>query len=188
MGGEPHDPVPAAQFEELVTTYRKLLRDTILKVCPRDLGLHVDDIEQEVRIRLWRAIQSETDIRDRASYIYKVAFTATIDAIRRVKARREEPLDPADDDLPAGALALPASGTPEQIAGRRELFARVAAELAHLAPDRRRAAGLHLEGLTLHEIAALLNWSESRTRNLVYRGLSDLRARLRAGGIEYEIV
>ena len=124
MAGEPLDPVAAGQFDELVTAYRKLLRDTILKVCPRDLGLQVDDIEQEVRIRLWRAIRNETDIRDRASYIYKVAFTATIDAIRRVKARREEPLDPADDDLPAGALSLPAQGTPEQIAGRRELFSQ----------------------------------------------------------------
>jgi len=32
-----------------------------------------------------------------------------------------------------------------------------------------------------------LGWSEPKARNLLYRGLSDLRAQLRAEGIEYEI-
>jgi hypothetical protein len=39
--------------------------------------------------------------------------------------------------------------------------------------------------MTLEEIAGLMNWSASRTRNLVYRGLADLRTALAARGIGY---
>jgi RNA polymerase sigma factor (sigma-70 family) len=187
MAGEPPDPGVESRFEALVTSYQKFLHETVLKLCPRDLGLQVDEIEQEVRIRLWRAIQSETDIRHGASYIHRVVLTATIDAIRRVRARREDPFDPLTDDANHDVLGRPAApASPERIVERRQLFDRVAAALARISPDRRRAAGLYLEGLTLQEIAALLNWSESRTRNLMYRGLNDLRKLLRADGIDYE--
>jgi RNA polymerase sigma factor (sigma-70 family) len=187
MGGEPQDEGVDSRFEALVNSYQKFLRDTVLRLCPRDLGLQVEDIEQEVRIRLWRAIRSETDIRHGASYIHRVVLTATIDAIRRVRARREDQFDPLTDDTSTDVLGRPAApASPERIAERRQMFDRVAGALARIAPDRRRAAGLHLQGLTLEEIAALLNWTESRTRNLIYRGLNDLRTLLRADGIDYE--
>jgi DNA-directed RNA polymerase specialized sigma24 family protein len=56
-----------------------------------------------------------------------------------------------------------------------------------LPDNRRRAVGLHLEGLTSQEIADLLGWSEPKARNLVYRGLKDVREQLQAEGIDYEI-
>ena len=43
-----------------------------------------------------------------------------------------------------------------------------------------------LRHLTLVEIAELLAWSEAKVRNLVYRGLDDLRDALRREGIDYE--
>ena len=40
--------------------------------------------------------------------------------------------------------------------------------------------------MSSQEIADLLGWSEAKARNLVYRGLSELRKYLREEGIEYE--
>jgi RNA polymerase sigma-70 factor (ECF subfamily) len=187
MAGKPDAAAVSSELETLVATYQKVIRDAVVQVCPRDLGLQVDEIEQDVRIRLWRALQSETDIRDRASYIYKVALTATIDAIRRVKARREEPFDPSgvEKDAVIEPIAPPVDA-PDRLLERRRLFTKVSAALARLAPDRRRAAALHLEGLTRAEIASLLDWTETRTRNLVHRGLTDLRKLLRAEGIDVD--
>ena len=42
---------------------------------------------------------------------------------------------------------------------------------------------LHLQGYHRDEIAGLLGWSEAKTRNLLYRGLDDLRALLVRQGI-----
>ena len=40
--------------------------------------------------------------------------------------------------------------------------------------------------MTTREIADLSGWTEPKARNLVYRGLSVVRAHLRAGGLEFE--
>jgi DNA-directed RNA polymerase specialized sigma24 family protein len=39
--------------------------------------------------------------------------------------------------------------------------------------------------MTSDEIADLMGWSRPKARNLVYRGLKDLRGKLRRAGIEY---
>ena len=52
--------------------------------------------------------------------------------------------------------------------------------------NRQRAVRLHLEGMTTTEIGSLMEWTEPKARNLVYRGLADLREALRAEGIDYE--
>ena len=48
------------------------------------------------------------------------------------------------------------------------------------------AVELYLQGMSSHEIADLLDWSEPKARNLIYRGLNDLRKDLRAEGIDLE--
>jgi RNA polymerase sigma-70 factor (ECF subfamily) len=47
---------------------------------------------------------------------------------------------------------------------------------------------MYLAGYPREEIAALMGWSEAKTRNLLYRGLADLRERLTELGIVWETV
>jgi RNA polymerase sigma factor (sigma-70 family) len=186
--------IAAEPLDALLAKYGDLLRNAIARICPKTLGLQFDDIEQDARLRLWRALQAETKITDPASYLYRIAWTATLDAVRRVTARREEQLR-LSEDRPADEAARPGpvhdiptgeERSPERLAERRLLLRRVEAALGRLPEDRRRAVGLHLRGFTPPEIAQLLTWSESKARSLVYRGLDDLRARLAVEGIEYE--
>lgn len=184
------DPQAVARLEDLLRRYGFLLRSVISRHCPKDLGIHTGDIEQEARVRLWRALEREKELPDPASYIHRIAVTTTIDAIRRVLARREEQFrEPGDDESEATVLKMQlvddAGNRPDVRMDRQELMAIMAKALATLAADRRRAVELHLQGLTLSEIADLLSWSESRARNLVYRGLDDLRQALRREGVEY---
>jgi RNA polymerase sigma factor (sigma-70 family) len=180
-----------ARFNTIIEEYGRFLRNAIVKHCPKDLGLQFNDIEQEARVRLWRALQSEREIADLASYLYRIAVTATIDAIRRVKAKREEQLLTSEDDsgVEAEARVLPAdpADRPDRVAERRLLIGKVREALARLADDRRRAVALYLEGMTSKEIAGIMGWTEARARNLAYRGLNDLRGLLQAQGIDYEI-
>ncbi len=178
------------RFNTIIEEYGRFLRQTIVQLCPKDLGIQFNDIEQEARLRLWRALQSEREINDPASYLYRIAVTATLDAIRRVKTKREEQLLLAEDgDEEAGEPLYLAAGpahAPDLLAERRQVVRKVVAMLARLPENRRRAVGLHLEGMTTREIADLLGWSEPKARNLVYRGLQDLREKLRAEGVDYE--
>ena len=58
--------------------------------------------------------------------------------------------------------------------------------LRRLQENRRRAVGLHLQGMTTDEIARMAGWTEPKARNLVYRGLADLRVELRGMGVDVE--
>lgn len=179
------------RLNRLLAEYGDMLRSAIARTCPRELGLEVSEIEQEVRLRLWRVLESEREISHPASYFYRVAITATLDAVRRIKAKREEQLLEAEDDeaereIPHRLTSDPAR-SPDRHAQTRELVRKVEQAIALLPDNRRRAVALHLQGMGSQEIADLLDWSEPKARNLVYRGLEDLRQTLRAWGIDYEI-
>jgi RNA polymerase sigma factor (sigma-70 family) len=179
-----------ARFNAVIEEYGRFLRQTIIQFCPKDMGLQFNDIEQEARLRLWRALQSEREIENLTSYLYRIAVTATLDAIRRVKAKREDQLLLAEEEEeepgePHRLMAGP-EHAPDLLAERRLVVRKVEAALARLPENRRRAVGLHLEGMTKQEIGDLLGWTESKARNLVYRGLQDLREQLQAEGVDYE--
>jgi RNA polymerase sigma-70 factor (ECF subfamily) len=179
--GPPDD----SRFATVVEEYGRFLRDAIARACPRHLGLQFDDLEQEARLRLWRALSRERPIRDLASYIYRVATTTTIDAIRRLKARREEQLDggEAGEAESSGPVGEAAGG--EQTLDRRLLLDKVEGVLGRLDGRRSRVVRLHLQGFTTTEMAALLGSTEPSARNLLHRGLKELRERLREEGITY---
>ena len=64
-----------------------------------------------------------------------------------------------------------------------ELGRTVDRAMEDLHVTRRAVVRMYLAGYEREEIAALMGWSEAKTRNLLYRGLSDLRVRLAALGI-----
>lgn len=184
MTRDPGLPDPDVRFAAVVEEYGRFLRQTIVRLCPRNLGLHFDDVEQEARIRLWKALQGERPIEDLASYIYRVAASATIDAIRRVKARREEGLETEDEGGLQPVPRSPAAGGEVQL-DRRLLLERVDRVLEEIEEKRRHVLRLHVQGFTTAEMARLLGTTEPSARNLLHRALKDLRERLRLEEITY---
>jgi RNA polymerase sigma factor (sigma-70 family) len=165
------------RIERLLEEFGPLIRQTVSRMCPRSLGIVPDDIEQAARLRLWRALRRETEIRNPPSYIFRVVATATVDAIREVRARHEISLTPAQDDEPP-IDALEPGPSPEERMILQDLVGHVRSAFAALSTRRRRAVGLHLQGFTNREIGDLLGWTEAKARNLGHRGLKELRKRL----------
>ena len=130
-------------------------------------------------------LQSGREIAFPVSYIYKVAVSATLRATRRAKARREDPVNEDSEAGPVLTLRAPSEASPHVAVERQEVVQKIETALSQLAENRRLAVKNHLQGLTTLEIGALLGWSEPKARNLVHRGLKDLRVALRALGIEY---
>lgn len=147
-----------------------------------DRGLHQEDLDellQELRVRFWRA--RKDGLRDlSAGYVRRTAISAALDIIRRRRVDRNVSLEESEGS--AQPLPTRAAG-PAELLDQSELAQRVSLAVEALAPPRRAAVRLYLDGYRREEIAALLHWSEARTRNLLYRGLADLRASLLAQGI-----
>lgn len=139
----------------------------------------LDEILQDVRVRLWKAHPERENLeRLGASYFVKVVSSAVVDRLRRQR-RADVRLDQADE-----ATAVPEALQVRQpdIAERDALAARLEAALATLPRNRRLLVQLHLEGYERHEMASMTGWTEAKVRNLLYRGLDDLRDALRGDG------
>ena len=146
------------------------------------LGDEIDEVVQEIRVRMWKSLgTAELIRRAKASYIYRAAISASIDLIRRRRARSHEArsLDDDVEDTPAPESRLRADAALDE----NEVAAMVHRALALLAEQRRAVVRMHLAGYDRYEIAELLGWSEPKTRNLLYRGLADLRQILQSWGI-----
>lgn len=177
------DPV-SRELEALVARYADRVRQASARHGLRDS--EIDDIFQDVRIRLWRALADGGKIAGTpASYVYRTAVSAAIDLLRRRRARRE---DQVDLDRPSGEAVLGASPPADRPAEEEEFMRLVEQEIEQLADDRAVAVRMHLSGYSREEIASLLGWSEPRTRHLIYRGLNQLRARLLGRGIQPEAI
>ena len=166
-------------IDDVVTQFGESMRRTA-----RRHGLSEDEIDdaiQDVRIRLWRALGSGEKIRRApASYLHRTVVSAAIDFIRRRRVRREAVLK--DDDVSALDIEDPPARA-DRALDESEITAQVASAIDELVESRRAVVRMYLAGYEREEIASLLGWTEPKTRNLLYRGLDDLRAALTARGI-----
>ena len=110
VGPVPSAVEPAAQDAPAIDYHRlrrQLLR-SVTRVCPPWLVDRREDIVQASLMRVMKALDRErSGSSPPASYVWKVAYSATIDEIRKIRRRREVPLEPAVQESPD---AVPAVG------------------------------------------------------------------------------
>lgn len=168
----------SAELARTLARFERTLRSVGRRFRMQDSDF--DDLVQEVRIRLWRAEARETGSTSTASYVWKTAEAAAIDLFRRRRTRlsHADQLTTGGVDVPRGSAPNPLEQTEED-----ELVNEVSRAVSELQESRRVPVRMHLAGYRREEIAQALGWTEPKTRNLIYRGLADLRALLLARGI-----
>ena len=166
----PHD--RNAQLEGLVAKYGNLIASIVRKVAGDQAGRVGDDVEQRVAVALWRRLESEQTIEHPASYLYRMAVRETIRALRQEVVHQTVSLDD-------GQIDPLDSRDPQQTFEAGETRTAIRRGLQALRPDRRLAVNQHLAGRSVSEIMAMYGWPYHRARNLIARGLADLRQSLR---------
>jgi RNA polymerase sigma-70 factor (ECF subfamily) len=139
----------------------------------------VDEVMQEVRIRIWKARPHEVE-QLKAAYVHRTAVSAALDIVRRRRSFNRLVDSELSQDAPASSDTASDAQRSLEVA---ELEMHVARAVDTLAASRRPVVRMFLQGYSREEIAGLLGWSEPKTRNLLYRGLADLRARLAMAGV-----
>jgi len=151
---------------------RRTLERAVASVCPRWLAEYREDIVQTAMLKVLQAT-NQKDEQNRAlagSYLWKVAYSATADEIRR-RRRAETPMDePALEQHSAAA-----TDNPHRNSAARELGASIRDCLLQVAEPRQVVVQFHLLGHSLGEIERLTAWDAKRVRNLLYRGMANLR-------------
>jgi RNA polymerase sigma-70 factor, ECF subfamily len=155
------------------------LSRAVAHVCPRMLSQRREDLVQDSLLKVIELVRRrEGDAPLSSSYLHKVAYSALIDEIRRVRRRQETPIEDGQ------AQPVAESGNPERAVRGREIGRGILECLACLARERRRLVTLYLQGHSVLEAARILDLNPKKTENLTYRGLADLRECLAAKGMK----
>jgi RNA polymerase sigma factor (sigma-70 family) len=160
------------RFERLVSRYGHVIRTAIRSVAGPKAASLAADAEQQVLLELWRQVAREQSIEYPSSYLYKAAVRETIRLARQARERSEQPLEAVT------AAEHRAEVDPERRAVSAELSRRLRETTETLLEDRRRAVIAHLAGYQVREIMDAYGWTYQRARNLVARGMADLRRAL----------
>jgi RNA polymerase sigma factor (sigma-70 family) len=163
-----------ARLEGLVRDYARLVRYAVRSVGGRHTTEVVDDIEQTVFLSLWQQVRREQTIDHPVSYLYRTAVRETVRVLRQAQSCSGLVERHARE---ASVTAGPR--TPEQEALAAEQRQGLRRAMLALAPDRARAVRAHLQGFSVNEIMVMCGWDYQKARNLIARGMADLRHALR---------
>ena len=170
-----------SEFENILERFASFIRIHIQKYGPQNLGIDPDDVLQEVKIKIWNVLNNEKKIHNYASYIRKIVDSSVIDYIRRL--RREDHILLSEMQKKIEERKSTYSKGQLQKDNLKEILEK---SVDSLIESRQKVVKLYLLNMTLDEIAEFFNWSRNKTRNLLYRGLHDLKRKLEEKGIEYE--
>ncbi len=169
----------ARRLRAFLDEHEALIRRLLGPHLRGDPALEVDELLQDVRIRLWKMLGDEKRSAYAAFSLARIVASCAIDLHRRRNARAEVPLPDTEDGFELGS-----SVGPMRQAGDAQAMQQVAQELARLPERRRRPTSLLLQGFNVDEIATIEGVSAASARNLAYRGLDELKMRLRTAGLE----
>jgi RNA polymerase sigma-70 factor (ECF subfamily) len=167
-------------IQEMMEQFAPLLRATCRRFHIFDD--EVEELRQDVRIRLWRVLVRDGTSAPGPAYCRRLVTSAAADIARRRRWARVWSAYGVDAAAVVPAEFLLHDAAPDRLIESRELERRIDRCVATLAPPRNVVVRLYLEGFDRLEIAQRLQWSEPKVRNLLYRGLHDLRLILAGRG------
>src|SRR5215472_16888689 len=145
----------SSELEAAVGRFAALVRRVGLRHRLSEADL--EDVLQEVRIRLWRAGSQATGERTEpvsASYVHKVAVSAAVDLLRRRRARGADQTVTLDETVePVADHADPHRSVEES-----ELAAQLTRAIEAITPSRRPVVRTYLAGYSSGEVATLMGW------------------------------
>jgi RNA polymerase sigma-70 factor (ECF subfamily) len=178
-GTLPPDADVSRALRDLISRFDAFIRRTASRHGLR--GADLDEVVQDLHLRIWRSFgTSELIRRAKPAYMYRAAVSASLDIIRRRRALKSQAT--RLEDAPAEHLSDRRPGVVDRLEGD-DVARAVHESLSQLQESRRAVVRMYLAGYDRFEIADLLGWTEGKTRNLLYRGLEDLRQVLAARGI-----
>jgi len=175
-------------FEELVREHQRMVFGTLTRMT--GVGAHVEDLAQEVFLRLYRALPEFRGEAAISTYLYRIVVNVAQDEWKRRRKERlhiaNEPV--AEDEtgswienFPGDELAGQHARTPEQLMEDAQTVALVDAAMEELAPMERAVLVLyHQEELSYEGISAALEMPINTVRTHLHRGRKRLGEMVRA--------
>ena len=176
-------------FEALVREHQSMVFRTLLRMTGP--GPHVEDLAQEVFLRLYRALPEFRGDSALTTYLYRIVVNVAQDEWKRRRRDREfvatPPASLEEDDSTEWLENMPGdtlhghARTPEQLLSDAELQNAVDTALLSLSePERAVLVLYHQEDCSYEAISAALEMPINTVRTHLHRGRKRMSALLRA--------
>jgi len=168
----------ADQFEQIVREQQSLVFRTLIRLTGGND--RVEDLAQEVFLRLYRGLQQFRNDAKVSTYLYRIILNVAQDEWKRRKQERQQlcSLNAPEDDW-EGRLPHPSENA-EQALGRKQLWIAVETGLQELSEAERSTIVLyHQEECTYEQIALVLGLPIGTVRTHLHRGREKLKAIMR---------
>jgi RNA polymerase sigma-70 factor (ECF subfamily) len=170
------------QLSEVIDRFTNYIKAHIQKYNLFKFGLDADDVFQEVKIKIWKVLHNEKKITNYSSYIKKIVDSSVIDQFRKIKREEGIYLHEKNKKIAEHKNTY----IPSHFYDELDIKETVGKAVDNLIESRRKVVKLYLLNMSIEEIAFYFNWSKDKTRNLLYRGLADLKKILKDKDIDYE--
>lgn len=165
------------QKKEFLEEMSVSIRNILLACFPEMTPEEKEDIDLEVKLKLWKKLAAGHKIDNLRSYLWRVVYTTALDVLgERMPCLSLEKLAETTEEE---ALSLPGPSSPNATIEEKELRRLLEKAIDSLAERRKAVLQLHFIGMDLKQIATSLHWRENQVRHLLYRGLSDLREKIK---------
>jgi RNA polymerase sigma factor (sigma-70 family) len=149
------------------------IRNIILACFPEMTAEEREDLDVEVKLKMWKNASNGKKVDNLRSYLWRVVYTTGLDILgERTSHLPLEETRRADEaeERNRGEFIT------ESIALRQMENSQMLEKAVETLPVRRKTVlRLHLAGMDIKQIAASLSWRENQVRHLLYRGLRDLK-------------
>ncbi len=167
------------QFEDVIREHQGFVFRTLVRLTgSRE---HVEDLAQEVFLRLYRGLDSFRGDAKMTTYLYRITLNVAQDEWKRRK--REQAYTSFDDPDAGWEERLPGGGSDaEQTLSGKQMMAGLERALGELSEVERQVIVMfHQEELTYEKIAEVLSLPLNTVRTHLHRGRKRLKERLQEG-------
>jgi len=153
------------------------IRNILLACFPEMTQEEKEDIDLEVKLKLWKKLAAGKKIDNLRSYLWRVVYTTALDVLgERMPYLSLEKLTETTEQE---ALSSQGIIAPDSTIKEKESKVLLGKAVDSLPERRKTVLQLHFAGMGLKQIAVFLHWRENQVRHLLYRGLNDLREKIK---------
>jgi RNA polymerase sigma factor (sigma-70 family) len=175
-----------AKIQRLVEEHLDRIEAAAKRVLQQHYAQAMDDLRQEVRIAIWRALETGQSIEHWGAFIYCCAYKRAVNLLKQTRRRARHEISLGDltgeDERSAEEkLAI----VPVELDGLSQALQRLDEELTKLPEPIRLTVFLRKgEGYSRAEVAQMLHCSEAAVDHRLRQGLNRLRKRLKQCGLQ----
>ncbi len=177
------------KLETIFRQHQHLIEKAVYSKNIQISGITADDVFQEVSIRILKVLESDREIENLSSYIYRTTANVIVDLARKQNRHSSDvPLpDQHDSEQHYQADLISQDNEPDQKLINQETQVKVLEAIESLPESRRIAVKMRLQGYSVAEMAEMTGWSFYKAENLSKRSMAALKDKLKSMNIDYEI-